>query len=122
MADVTYYVALPFVFSDEGVAAGEATECFSVASGTLPARERARNIRCWRVSASSHAVAGGAATAGACFSEETEPRNGRQGAGTRDRHGQERRRTQGGRDLCGAGLLLSLSAAMVFPDLWSALF
>ncbi|MCK1341700.1 hypothetical protein IVB38_38435 [Bradyrhizobium sp. 38] len=23
---------------------------------------------------------------------------------------------------CGAGLLLSLSAAMVFPDLWSALF
>jgi hypothetical protein len=26
MADVTYYVALPFVFSDDGVAAGEATD------------------------------------------------------------------------------------------------
>ncbi|MHC2576544.1 hypothetical protein ACVI1J_001746 [Bradyrhizobium diazoefficiens] len=29
MTDVTYYVALPFVFSDDGVAAGEAAECLS---------------------------------------------------------------------------------------------
>lgn len=29
MADVTYYVALPFVASDDGVAAGEAAECQS---------------------------------------------------------------------------------------------
>jgi len=27
MTDVTYYVALPFFFSDDGAAAGEATEC-----------------------------------------------------------------------------------------------
>jgi hypothetical protein len=29
MAEVTYYVALPFVASDDGVAAGEPTECFN---------------------------------------------------------------------------------------------
>ena len=28
--DVTYYVALPFVVADDGVAAGEAVECFSI--------------------------------------------------------------------------------------------
>jgi hypothetical protein len=27
MAEVTYYVALPFIASDDGVAAGEPTEC-----------------------------------------------------------------------------------------------
>ena len=29
MAEVTYYVALPFVVTDEGIAAGESTECFN---------------------------------------------------------------------------------------------
>ena len=29
MAEVTYYVALPFVASDDGVAACEPTECFN---------------------------------------------------------------------------------------------
>ena len=29
MAEVTYYVALPFIASDDGVAAGEPTECFN---------------------------------------------------------------------------------------------
>jgi hypothetical protein len=29
MAEVTYYVALPFVVGDDGVAAGEPTECFN---------------------------------------------------------------------------------------------
>jgi hypothetical protein len=29
MAEVTYYVALPFVATDDGVAAGEPTECFN---------------------------------------------------------------------------------------------
>jgi len=29
VAEVTYYVALPFVASDDGVAAGEPTECFN---------------------------------------------------------------------------------------------
>lgn len=29
MAEVTYYVALPFLAAEDGIAAGEATECFS---------------------------------------------------------------------------------------------
>lgn len=29
MAEVTYFVALPFVAADDGVAAGEPTECFN---------------------------------------------------------------------------------------------
>lgn len=29
MSEVTYYVALPFVFSDDGMAAGAAAECLS---------------------------------------------------------------------------------------------
>jgi hypothetical protein len=29
MAEVTYYVALPFVVADDGMAAGEPTECFN---------------------------------------------------------------------------------------------
>lgn len=28
MTEVTYYVALPFIAADDGIAAGEATECF----------------------------------------------------------------------------------------------
>lgn len=29
MGEVTYFVALPFVAADEGIAAGEPTECFN---------------------------------------------------------------------------------------------
>jgi hypothetical protein len=29
MAEVTYFVALPFIAGDDGVAASEATECFN---------------------------------------------------------------------------------------------
>ena len=29
MTEVTYFVALPFVAADDGVAAGEPTECFN---------------------------------------------------------------------------------------------
>jgi hypothetical protein len=29
MSEVTYYVALPFVASDDGIAAGEPMECFN---------------------------------------------------------------------------------------------
>jgi hypothetical protein len=35
--DVTYYVALPFVLTDDGVAAGEAVECLSANSPILRA-------------------------------------------------------------------------------------
>jgi hypothetical protein len=30
MADVTYYVALPFIAIDDGIAAGEPTECLNL--------------------------------------------------------------------------------------------
>jgi hypothetical protein len=42
MAEVTYYVALPFVFSDDGVAAGEATECFSANAAVMRAEALSR--------------------------------------------------------------------------------
>jgi hypothetical protein len=29
MTEVTYFVALPFVVADDGIAAGEPTECFN---------------------------------------------------------------------------------------------
>jgi hypothetical protein len=29
MAEATYYVALPFIVTDDGIAAGEPTECFN---------------------------------------------------------------------------------------------
>jgi hypothetical protein len=42
MSEVTYYVALPFVLSDDGVAAGEATECFSANAAVMPAEVLSR--------------------------------------------------------------------------------
>ena len=33
MADVTYYVALPFTAADDGIAPGEAVECQSSSAG-----------------------------------------------------------------------------------------
>jgi hypothetical protein len=35
MSEVTYYVALPFVPSDDGIAAGEAVECFSANAAVM---------------------------------------------------------------------------------------
>jgi hypothetical protein len=42
MAEVTYYVALPFVASDDGVAAGEATECFNSVAVVMRAEALSR--------------------------------------------------------------------------------
>ncbi len=42
MADVTYYVPLPFVFSDDGMAAGEATECLSANAAVMRAEALSR--------------------------------------------------------------------------------
>jgi hypothetical protein len=42
MADVTYYVALPFVASDDGVAAGEPTECFNPNAAVMRAEALSR--------------------------------------------------------------------------------
>jgi hypothetical protein len=46
MSEVTYYVALPFVLSDDGVAAAEAIECFNPNAAVMKAealsRKRAR--------------------------------------------------------------------------------
>jgi hypothetical protein len=42
MAEVTYYVALPFVASDDGVAAGEPTECFNPSAAVVRAEALSR--------------------------------------------------------------------------------
>jgi hypothetical protein len=43
MAEVTYFVALPFVAVDDGIAAGEPTECFNPNAAVIaPRRFRAR--------------------------------------------------------------------------------
>jgi hypothetical protein len=42
MSEVTYYVALPFVFSDDGIAAGEAAECQSANAAVMRAEALAR--------------------------------------------------------------------------------
>jgi hypothetical protein len=42
MAEVTYYVALPFVAADDGVAAGEPVECFNPAAVVMRAEALSR--------------------------------------------------------------------------------
>jgi hypothetical protein len=42
MPEVTYYVALPFVASDDGVAAGEAIECFNPVAVVMRAEALSR--------------------------------------------------------------------------------
>jgi len=43
MAEVTYYVALPFVASDDGIAAGEPTECLNPSAAVM--RAEALSVR-----------------------------------------------------------------------------
>ena len=42
MAEVTYYVALPFVAANDGVAAGEPTECFNPTAAVMTAEALSR--------------------------------------------------------------------------------
>ena len=42
MAEVTYYVALPFVAADDGIAAGEPTECFNPVAVVMRAEALSR--------------------------------------------------------------------------------
>lgn len=42
MSEVTYYVALPFVASDDGIAAGEAVECFNPNAAVMRAEALSR--------------------------------------------------------------------------------
>ena len=42
MTQVTYFVALPFVSSDDGVAPGEATECFNPTAVVMKAEALSR--------------------------------------------------------------------------------
>jgi hypothetical protein len=42
MAEVTYFVALPFVASDEGIAAGEPTECLNSNAAVMRAEALSR--------------------------------------------------------------------------------
>ena len=43
MPEITYYVALPFVAADDGVAAGEPAECLSSNAAVMRAESLARN-------------------------------------------------------------------------------
>lgn len=40
--EVTYYVALPFVGADDGIAAGEAVECFNPNAAVMRAETLSR--------------------------------------------------------------------------------
>jgi hypothetical protein len=42
MSEVTYYAALPFVPSDDGIASGEAIECFNPNSAVMKAEAMSR--------------------------------------------------------------------------------
>jgi hypothetical protein len=42
MAEVTYFVALPFIAADDGVAAGEPTECFNSTAVVIRAEALSR--------------------------------------------------------------------------------
>jgi hypothetical protein len=42
MAEVTYYVALPFIGADDGVAAGEPVECFNPVAVVMRAEALSR--------------------------------------------------------------------------------
>jgi hypothetical protein len=42
MSEVTYYVALPFIATDDGIAAGEPTECFNLTAVVMRAEALSR--------------------------------------------------------------------------------
>lgn len=44
--DITYYVALPFVMADDGLARGEATECLSANAAVMRAEALSRKPGC----------------------------------------------------------------------------
>jgi hypothetical protein len=46
MSEMTYYVALPFVFSDGGIAAGEAAECLSANAAVMRPEALSRKPGC----------------------------------------------------------------------------
>jgi hypothetical protein len=51
--DVTYYVALPFVLADDGLAPGEAVECTSANAAVMRAEALSRKPGCAGALASS---------------------------------------------------------------------
>src|SRR5436305_14619728 len=67
MSEVTYYVALPFVPSDDGVAAGEAVECFTPNAAVMKAEALSRK----------HGIVGAVA-----FSRTRDPARGHSGDAT----------------------------------------
>ncbi|MEH2534261.1 hypothetical protein V1277_006443 [Bradyrhizobium sp. AZCC 1588] len=44
MSEVIYYVALPFVAADDGIAPGEAVECFNPNAAVMRAEALSRNV------------------------------------------------------------------------------
>ncbi len=51
--DVTYYVALPFILADDGVAPGEAVKCLSANAAVMRAEALSRKPGCARAIAFS---------------------------------------------------------------------
>jgi len=47
MAEVTYFVALPLVAADDGIAAGEPTECFNPVAVVIRAEALSQAGTCW---------------------------------------------------------------------------
>jgi hypothetical protein len=47
LTEVTYYVALPFVAADDGIAAGEPTECFNPTAVVMRAEALSRKPGQW---------------------------------------------------------------------------
>ncbi|WP_213775993.1 hypothetical protein [Bradyrhizobium sp. dw_78] len=60
MAEVTYFVALPFLAADDGVAAGEPTECFN--PGAAVARAEVLSRKAGHVGAVAFSRTGDPAT------------------------------------------------------------
>jgi len=57
MADVTYFVALPFVAADNGVAPGEAVECFNPNAAVMRAEVcRANRVMSARLPSAARAI------------------------------------------------------------------
>jgi hypothetical protein len=44
MAEVTYFVALPFIATEDGIAAGEPTECFNPVAVVMRAEALSRKV------------------------------------------------------------------------------
>jgi hypothetical protein len=88
MTDGTYFVALPFVAADDGVAAGEPTECFNPVAVVMRAEALSRkpgHVGAVAFSRTGDPATGHSATARTVKGQPQEPQHSAVGGGTRDR-------------------------------------